>query len=211
MRVFFSSKWVAFISPVHQIIYFYMSWPRLQNYYSHRDNSSWWCPFSYICTSGKNWFQAESFFSPLCTGKLFLWKWTGLAGPLIPLCDSISFIKLWHLTGSKGIENSTISAFQSAGFLLKRRGDIWQPPLDPLAYLGCVSTNFCESIPFIHQNWKKMNNGEFITQWICLETSKIQPRLTESKCHHIRVASENGPGLRFDTALRRSTAVAGSA
>lgn len=61
-------------------------------------------------------------FSPLCTGKLFLWKWTGLAGPLIPLCDSISFIKLWHLTCYKGIENSTIWAFQSAGFLLKNRG-----------------------------------------------------------------------------------------
>lgn len=61
-------------------------------------------------------------FSPLCSGKLFLWKWTGLAGPLIPLCDSISFIKLWHLTCYKGIENSTIWAFQSAGFLLKNRG-----------------------------------------------------------------------------------------
>lgn len=94
-------------------------------------------------------------FSPLCARKLFLWKWTGLAGPLIPLCNSISFIKLWHLTCYKGIENSTIWAFQSASFLLKRGVDIWQPPLDSLPYLGCILTKFCENIPFVHQNWKK--------------------------------------------------------
>lgn len=71
--------------------------------------------------------------------------------------DPIVWLYLVHqaLAPDKGIENSTIWAFQSASFLFKRGGDIWQPPLDPLAYLGCVLTNFCESIPFIHQNWKK--------------------------------------------------------
>lgn len=140
----------------------------------------------------------------LCTNKLFLWKWTGLAGPLIPLCNSISFIKLWHLTCYKGIENSTIWAFQSASFLLKRGS----------RYL--TATFRFTSLSGLHFNkilWKhticspklggKMNNGEFISQWIWVETSKRQPRLTERDHHHIRVASENSPGLSSNTLQQR--------
>lgn len=147
-------------------------------------------------------------FSPLCTGKPFLWKWTGLAGPLIPLCDSISFIKLWHLTCYKGIENSTIWAFQSAGFLLKNGG----------MYLKATFRSTCLSgLHFNKFLWKHtiyspklggggMNNGEFISKQILLETYKIQPRLTEREHHHIGVACKNSPGLSFDTCNKEAQA-----
>lgn len=191
---------------VHQIIYFYVNRPGLPDYYNQRDNCSWWCPFSYVCTSGKNWFQAESFFSPLCTGKLFLWKWTGPAGPLIPLCDSISFIKLWHLTCYKGIENSTIWAFQSAGFLLKKRGMYLKATFRSTCLSGLHFNKFLWKHTIYSPRWKKMNNGEFISQQILLETSKIQPRLTEREHHHIGVACENSPGLSFDTCNKEDQA-----
>lgn len=112
-------------------------------------------------------------FSPLCTGKLFPWKRTGLAGPLIPLCDSILFIKLWHLTCYKGIENSTIWAFQSVGFLLKNGGIYLKATFKSTCLSGLHFNKFLwKHTIYSPKIGKKMNNGEFIPQHYYLNRPK---------------------------------------
>lgn len=48
-----------------------------------------------------------------------------------------------------------------------------------------------------------MNNGEFISQLIWLETPKSTAKANRKKYHRICIASENGPGLSSDTLLWR--------